>query len=465
MNRLTIHRDSRGLGIRLRSWLAVASLAVLAACGGDDYVAVPASCDVVSRQTWLRDYFNEWYFWYALSPYPAPGSQPTVDAYFQALLYTGTDPNFPADRWSFFQSTESFNRYFGDGQTLGYGIFVAGQEVTLPTPQPNEPLYVRYIEPLSPAAGNVLRGDRIVSINGRPASDMIANSDFTVLTPNAVGDTIRVELLDPLGQQFTYDITANIFRLAPIPAALTRVVRSPAGTQMGYLLVKDMISQASAPLASALRLFASQGVTELVLDIRYNGGGLVSVGREIASYVNPARTAGQVYASLLYNDKQAAVGRNTSFLFGAPSNALNLTRVYVLAGPRTCSASEQVINALRPFVDVVAIGDTTCGKPVGFLPADDGCGDTYSVVNFESVNASNQGRFFDGFNPSCAVAEDFTKPLGDLTEPLLAAAGNHADGLGCPALAASPRERPLATRLRDWTRRNPEGERPAMIPR
>lgn len=463
MTQLTIRRNRLGLGAQLRTWLGAAGLALLAACSNNDGGStVPASCDVVSRQTWLRDYFNEWYFWYALSPYPAPGSLPTLDEYFNALLYTGTDPNFPADRWSFYQSTESFNRFFGDGQTLGYGIFVAGLEVT---GQPAEPLYVRYVEPLSPAAGNVLRGDRIVSINGRPASDMIASGDFTVLTPNAVGDTIHVELLDTNGQTFAFDIVANVFRLTPVPAALTSVVRSPAGTQMGYLMVKDMIGQASAPLARAFQQFASQRVTELVLDIRYNGGGLVSVGREIASYVNPARTAYQTYASLLYNDKQAAMGRNTTFQFGVPPNALNLTRVYVLTGPRTCSASEQVINALRPFVNVVAIGDTTCGKPVGFLPVDDGCGDTYSVVNFESVNAANQGRFFDGFNPSCSVAEDFTKPLGDLTEPLLAAARNHADNLGCPAIAASPRERPLAARLRELTRRGAEGERATMIPR
>jgi hypothetical protein len=447
--------------MRLRSWLAAAGLALLAACGGDDdYGSAPASCDVVSRQTWLRDYFNDWYYWYALSPYPTPGSLPTVDEYFQALLYTGTDPRFPADRWSFYQSTESFNRYFGDGQTLGYGIFVAGLEVT---GQPAQPLYVRYVEPASPAAGNVLRGDRIVSINGRLASDMIANDDFSVLTPNQAGEVIRVELVDTVGQAFTFDITAKIYSLTPVPPALTSVVRSPAGRQMGYLMVKDMISQASRPLSRAFELFAAQGASELVIDVRYNGGGLVSMGAEIASYVNPARTAGQVYASLLYNDKQA--GNNRDFRFDRPFNALNLTRVYVLTGPRTCSAAEQIINALRPFVEVVAIGDTTCGKPVGFLPADDGCGDTHSVVNFESVNARNEGRFFDGFNPSCTVAEDFTQALGAPAEPLLAAAVAHADGVDCSALAASTRERPMASRLRDWTRRSSEGERPAMIPR
>jgi hypothetical protein len=452
--------DNHPLG-RVRFWLAALALSALSACGGGGNGDV-SSCDVVSRQSWLRDYFNDWYFWYALSPYPTPGSLPTVDAYFNGLLYTGIDPNFPADRWSFHQSTESFNRFFGDGQTLSYGISVAGLEVT---GQPTEPLYVRYIEPQSPAVGKVFRGDRIVSINGRPAADMISRNDFSVLAPNASGDRIQVVLLDTVGQQFTVDVAAAVFPLTPVPSVPSRIVTSPAGKKMGYLMVKDMISQAGGPLADSFQSFAAAGVTELVLDLRYNVGGLVTVGRDIASYLNPARTAGQIYTSLLYNNKRAGQF-NTSVLFTSPPNALTLTRVYVLQGARTASASEQLVNALRPFlVDVVLIGDTTFGKPVGFLPTDDACGETYNVVNFEAVNANLEGRYFDGFAPRCAVAEDFTVPLGSLAEPLLAAARNHADGIGCPTLVAPAREQTQSARIRAALRKNPEGEHPAMIPR
>ena len=124
-----------------------------------------------------------------------------------------------------------------------------------------------------------------------------------------------------------------------------------------------------------------------------------------------------------------------------------------------------MVNALKPFVDVVQVGDTSCGKPVGFVPVDDGCGETYSVVNFEAVNANNQGRYFNGLDPQCSVAEDFSKALGAPDEPLLAAAGNHADGIACPVAAASVRQWPLATRLRQWVGMSSEGERPSMIPR
>ncbi|HTP71006.1 MAG TPA: S41 family peptidase [Burkholderiaceae bacterium] len=447
---------------RVGRWLArggsATLLALVVACGG--YSNDTVSCDVVSRQSGLHDYFFDWYFWYALSPFPLPGTQPTLDAYFDSLLYTGTDPNFPADRWSFHQSTNSFANYFGFAQTLGYGLAVAGLEVTTPTPQPAAPLWVRYVESQSPAAAaGVVRGDQVVSVNGRLASDMIAANDFSVFTPAAAGDTIHVVLANG-GVQRNVDIVASVFALTPVPTAT--VVTSPGGRKMGYLVVKDMLDQAADPLAAAFATFTSQGVEELVLDLRYNGGGFVSVGRLLASYVNPGLTAGQTYAALRYSDKRS--DQNTTYVFRTPGSALALTRVYVLQGPRTCSAAEQVVNALKPFVDVVQIGDTSCGKPLGFQPVDDGCGETYAVINFETVNASNQGRYFDGLAPQCVVAEDFGKPLGALDEPLLATARNDADGIACPAVPASTRQRPLGA-LQRQRALSVEGERPAMIAR
>ena len=222
---------------------------------------------------------------------------------------------------------------------------------------------------------------------------------------------------------------------------------SPGGRTVGYLQLKDMVSQAERPFDSAFAQFRQAGVRDVVIDLRYNGGGLVSTSGRLASYVSASRTAGQTYSTLLYNDRHA--GSNQTFNFGNPANALGLSRVYLLTGQRTCSASEQLINALRPFVQVITIGDTSCGKPVGFLPQDDGCGTTWSVVNFESVNSRNEGRYFQGFDATCAVAEDYGQPLGSATEPLLATALDHADTGACPVARSaqvSGRARALALR-------------------
>jgi len=445
----------------LRS-LACALPVLLGACGGggyDDGMPPPQSCTVAGQQDWLRTYMDDWYFWYKLSPKPSPAGYATVSDYFDALLYPGGDlidgdptgARWPSDRYSGFQSTESFNRFFGDGQTLGYGVAVAGIEVTTPAPQPTQPLYVRYIEPKSPAAAaGVVRGDRVMSINGIPASTVITNNDFSALTPNAVGDTLTLVLRSAAGvDRPPVTLSAAVFGLTPVQNA--QVLQTANGRSLGYVTVKDMISQADAPLANAFATFRANNVQELVLDLRYNGGGLVSVGGDVASYAAGARGTGQLFARLLYNDKRS--GNNSDFIFDNPAAWAGLSKVYVLAGPRTCSASEQVINGLRGIgVQVVAIGDTSCGKPVGFLPRSDSCGTTYSVVNFESVNKLNQGRYFDGFAATCAVAEDFSHPIGDPGfDTLLIAAAHHADNGACPAGTAvreQPQSRSITQRAR-----------------
>ena len=289
----------------------------------------------------------------------------------------------------------------------------------------------------------------------RPASPGATAADFSALTPSAAGQTLRLELAAPAGNR-PVTLQSATYDLVPVPTQ--QVVMSPSGRRVGYLMVKDMVSQAVAPATEAFAGFRSAGVTELVVDLRYNGGGLVSVARDIASLVGGQRAAGRTYTALVYNAKRAAE-YNTSYSFNDPPQALGLQRVYILAGERTCSASEQLANGLRPFVNVVLVGDTTCGKPVGFLPHDDRCGTTYSVVNFESVNASGEGRYFDGLRPTCAVSEDWSKPLGSTAEPLLATALQHADGGACTA-PATARQRALAAA---GGRRIDEGERRSMI--
>jgi hypothetical protein len=428
-------------GARRTAWVAALAAGLLAGCGGGGDVATtpPLSCSVADQQTWLRGYMNDWYFWYATHPDPSPAAYGTVDDYFKALLNTG-DATFPADRWSYVSTTESFNRFFGQGRTVGYGVMVAGLEVA---GHPELPLYVRYVEPGSPAAAaGLVRGDQILSINGSSAASVISANDFSALSATAEGMSLNLRVRNAVGDR---DLTLTSANYALVPVTNASVVTSPNGRKVGYLMVKDMISQAETPVDNAFASFIAGGVQDVVIDLRYNGGGLVSTGAQIASHPNNV-VAGKVYASLLYNDRKAA-GYNQQVRFSSlfANNTMALPRVYILTGQRTCSASEQLINGLRPFVNVVTIGDTTCGKPVGFLPQDDGCGNTFSVVNFESVNANTEGRYFDGFNATCAVADDTSVPLGSTAEPLLATALGHVDIGACPAGAAA-RMKPQAWR-------------------
>ena len=373
---------------------------------------------------------SDWYFWYRLSPRPSPASYGDVSSFFRALLYTGSEPAFPADRWSGFESTASFNRFFGDGQNLGFGVSVAGLEVT---GRPDLPLYVRGVDPGSPAAAaGVQRGDRVLALNGRNTADIISADDFSALTASETGQVLDLRVQRGFN---TLDLrlVSTVYAIAPVGDA--QVFTSPGGRRVGYLPVKNMISQALAPMDTAFAQFKAAQVQDLVLDLRYNGGGLVSVGAQLASYVAGQAAPASNYAALLFNDQHAS--SNQTYRFNALSNGLALSRVYVLTGPRTCSASEQVINGLRGVgVEVIAVGDTTCGKPVGFVPTSR-CGQTYSVVNFESVNARNEGRYWDGFDASCPVAEDWQAAQGSVDDPLRWTATWLADGGSCAAAASS----------------------------
>lgn len=417
---------------RRRTALALlAALAALGGCGGGGGGEAPAggdSCSVASQNAWLAAYFDDWYFWYRQAPRPEPAAFASTAAYFEARRYTGTDPVFPADRWSYEQSTADFNRTFGEGQALGYGVAVAGIEVGSDATQP---LRVRYVEPASPAAtAGVQRGDEVVSLNGRSAASVIAAQDFSALSAAQEGETL-VLVLRRDGAQRTLTLRSAVYALTPVPLAAQRT--SPGGRRVGVLQVQQMVSQALAGFGSAFAQFQAAGVQDLVLDLRYNGGGLVSTGATLAGHVAGVRGNGLAYAQLRFNDKHSA--SDSRYAFPLPAQALGLARVYVLAGPRTCSASEQVVAGLRGAgIEVVLVGDATCGKPVGFQPAAN-CGRTYSVVNFESVNQLGQGRYWDGLAASCAVPEDFSAAQNGPADPLLAAALQLADGGACPRSA------------------------------
>jgi carboxyl-terminal processing protease len=255
----------------------------------------------------------------------------------------------------------------------------------------------------------------------------------------------------------TRSLTSAIITKTPVPQA--RVLSTPQGKRAGYLVFHDHIASAEQPLIDAMRSFQQQGVNELVLDLRYNGGGYLYLASELAYMIaGTARTGGQAFETLRYNARRSADNRTTPFystsclLVGnrctqeLPLPALNLSRVYVLAQSGTCSASEALINSLRGVgVEVVLIGGKTCGKPYGFT-AKDNCGISYFPIEFTGVNAQGFGDYADGFEPTasgttgtrfvkgCTVADDFSRALGDTGESLLASALGHADTGSCPVL-------------------------------
>ncbi len=402
--------------------VAAISLLALGSCGGGS-ASVPgsATCTLESQENWLRSYMQDWYFWSGASPNPEPAAYDTLAKYFDALLYAGAGA-VPADRWSYISDTTSYNQFFQEGKTLGYGIFVNGLELQLP-------LKLRFVEAQSPAAlQGLARGDVILTVNGRPSAELIAANDFTVLSPVKEGETLTLQISNSTGSR-SVTLTAATYTLTPVP--VSRVLTLANGTKAGYLFMKDFITQAEAPLAAAFKDFRAAGATELILDLRYNGGGRISTATILASLVTGSAQDGKLFTRLSYSAKQSS--QNASYLLA--STSVGFSRVFILTGERTCSASELIVNGLKPYMQVVTVGNTSCGKPFGFNPATS-CTNTFSAVNFEVLNAQNEGRYYNGIAATCPVAEDFSKPLGDPTETLTAAAANYLQSGICPVVAA-----------------------------
>jgi hypothetical protein len=439
----------------MRHIAAALAAAALTACGGGGgnggAPAGSASCELAAQQSWLRSYMLDWYYWSGSSPNPDPSGYASVDAYYTALKYGGNG-TVPADRWSYLQDSASYSQFFEEGRTLGYGLFVNGIELQLP-------LRVRMTEPLSPAAAAGLqRGDVIVSVNGRSAADLIAANDFAVLSPAREGDQITLEI-ESAGVARSVVLTAATYTLTPVP--VTRVLDLPGGTKAGYLMMKDFITQAEAPLAAAFAQFRAAGATELIVDLRYNGGGRISTANFLASQIAGAAHSGQIFTELRYN---AAHSGSTSRyrLDDAPGPAFG--RVVVISGPRTCSASELIVNGLRPHVAVVTVGAGSCGKPFGFNPVTS-CVTTFSAVNFQSYNANNEGDYYAGIAATCAAGDTFTGALGDPAEALTAAASSYLANGACPTATASERERAATIGQRVRRQGIEPGERQGMFDR
>jgi hypothetical protein len=189
-------------------------------------------------------------------------------------------------------------------------------------------------------------------------------------------------------------------------------------------------------LTEAFAALQETGITELVLDLRYNGGGLVDVATHLASLIGGVVTAGQPFAIFTHNDRNTF--RNETLRFRTvESPAPTLSRLIVITSRSSASASELVINGLRPFMPVILIGDTTYGKPVGQYLFEF-CSKVLAPVSFSLRNAAGEADYFDGFAPTCSAGDAIDRQLGDPEEASLAEALYYAahDSCSTPPEAA-----------------------------
>lgn len=243
--------------------------------------------------------------------------------------------------------------------------------------------------------------------------------------------------------------TLNKVQYTENPVHIAQTITLENNTKVGYLMYNSFNSNFNDALNNAFAGFLADDVDELVLDLRYNGGGSIQTAAYLGSMVTGQFT-GQVYSKLFYNENLEENNRNYLFTntiegIGAINN-LNLSRVYVLTtNRRTASASELVINSLGAYIDVVVIGENTVGKTQASVTVYDSPNLAFENVNpnhtyalqpliANSTNVNDELVPSNGLTPNIELTErpNTLGTLGDVNEPLLAAAINNILGLGRP---------------------------------
>ena len=428
----------------------------------------------LDENNWLRSWSNHTYLWYDEIVDTDPDCCNTP-SYFDLLrTMQQTAAGVDKDRFHFTLDTAEWNALSQSGVSAGYGA-----QFAVLAPRPPRDIRVAYTEPNSPATEpdiSLMRGAKILAVDGVDVIYAPSQAEVDVLNaglfPSDVGEIHRFTVQDR-GSGVRRTIALRAEHITSDPVRHVRVIDTPEGS-VGYLLFLDHIATAERRLVDSIAELEAAEIDDLVLDIRYNGGGYTVIANQLAYMIAGAPAAqGRVFSELRFSPKHTTFNPVTgealrpslfrtttvglSVPVGEPLPTLDLDRVFVLTGPGTCSASEAIINGLRGIdIEVILIGETTCGKPHGFYPSDN-CGTTYFTVQFELVNATGFGDYAGGFTPAnaartgavavtgCAVADDFDHAFGDAEEARLGAALAYRTESSCPDPTIAAHAAPLAS--------------------
>ena len=425
---------------------------------GAGFTDVQGTIDTEKR--WVRAHMDETYLFYKdvpvvdaarFTPAAYEGSVfNTLRAYFSALLTPKvTASGNDVDQFSFAAPTQTrVNQQAGISS--GYGISFA----RIDNPNATATLVIRVlrVEPNSPGdLAGVERGDTVKSIDGVDINDPTEAGQIKLnagLNPNIAAKTTTFGLQADGSDVIEEVVVVSSTNISTSPVEIAKTLRV-GDKKVGYLALNSFSAvKAQTQLINAIKQFKSDGINDLVLDLRYNGGGIVLLANQLSYMIGDAKLKDKIFEQSICNDKKPfdVCKQPNQFIdttIGDDVNnvkpdldipQLGLKRVFVLTTGSTCSASESVINGLSPYLQVVRIGGTTCGKPFGFIVKDN-CGTSYAALQIKVANANGFAEYEDGFAPTCRVADDLSKERGDPAELMLAGAVNYIKTGSCPAAA------------------------------
>lgn len=356
--------------------------------------------------------FKDWYLWYERIPSVSFRGYTNPQQLINAM-------RVPEDRWSFVTDKAENDALFNDGQYVGQGLdFDVDMEDRA---QGKRVIRVSIVYPVSPAAqAGIYRGMEITKVNGKGWDQLIANNGEQFYREFSKS-SITYELIDSAGTTVTKTVNDGLVRVQTV---LAQRVINQGGKKIGYIMFNSFLGTAEQELKEAFSTLQANAVDELILDLRYNGGGFVFLANQLAAMIagNKVDTT-KTFLTYRFNSRYAAQ-LNENYKFEEVPHKLSLNRVFILGTDYTASASELVINCLKPYMEVKLIGDTTHGKPVGYFPFTYADKEIYPV-SFESINANGQGEYYNGIAPNFSTFDGLKFPLGDVLESMLRAALNY----------------------------------------
>jgi C-terminal processing protease CtpA/Prc len=426
MPALAFARPLRPLALLVLS----ASLSVLSACGGGgsdgggsagNGGGSGSACGESARKAWVLDVARDWY----LFPETLPSNvnlaaYATAEDLLDALTATARDQG--KDRFFSYLTTRSEeNSLFAEGEFVGFGFRNR-------TDDGNRP-FVLDVFAGSPAAdAGLRRGDEIVAVNEGngfvPVSQSLAGGRTLsdLLGPADAGVTRGLRLLRD-GATVEVSMVKRVVTLDPVPDGFGTAVLPLAGTTgVGYLHLRSYISTADSQLRAAFADFRARNLQYYIVDLRYNGGGLVSTAELINDLLGDARSTSDVQYRVQHN--AARSNQNSTVRFQPLAESVSPVRIAFLTTDGTASASEINANSMKPWVESAIVGSDTLGKPVGQYAFDlNGCEDRLRLVAFKTVNALGEGDYYSGLASSmqfaCAGDDTLDAPLGSSSDSLV----------------------------------------------
>jgi C-terminal processing protease CtpA/Prc len=369
----------------------------------------------------------------------SPSGFSTVQDYIDAL--TATARSQRRDRFfTFVTSIREENAFFQSGQTAGFGV-------RLSTDAAARRVFVAEAFEGAPAlAAGIDRGTEILAVgtseaNLRSTADIVAaeGSISGALGPNTAGTTRVLRIQDASGVRNVTVAKAD-FSIPPVSSRYGARIIEEGGRRVGYVNLRTFIDTADPALRQAFQGFRDAGITEVIVDYRYNGGGLVSIAELMGDLLGANRSRQDVFSFTTFRPEKAQFNE-TRFFMPQPQS-IAPTKIAFIGTGATASASELVINAFIPYLraNAALVGSNTFGKPVGQIAVDrTQCDDRLRVIAFATQNANRQGDYFDGLaskvEASCQAPDDFTRQLGDPSEGSVKTALDFLAGRPCTRIS------------------------------